>query len=93
MISAYTQSVCRNRMNKIKAKHLAREKVLMTKFLEYFNLEKTDQIENLEYFCVDIGCYTSNLTAESFKLAPTPSLQEIQEIESDYLGRTDILNF
>ena len=58
MISAYTQSVCGNRMNKIKSKHLAREKKLMTKFLEHFNLERTDQIENLEYFCVDIGFYT-----------------------------------
>ena len=93
MIAAYTQSVCKNKMNRIKPRYLAREKDLISKFSEYFNLGKIDQIENLVYFCVDIGCYTSNLTTESFKLVPKPNLQEIQENESAYFCLDDRLNF
>ena len=67
MIAAYTQSVCKNKMNRIKPKTLARENDLISKFSEYFNLGKIDQIENLVYFCVNIGSYTSNLTVEYYK--------------------------
>ena len=83
MIAAYTQSVCKNKMNRIKPKTLARENDLISKFSEYFNLGKIDQIENLVYFCVNIGSYTSNLTVEYFKLVPKPNLKEIRENDSD----------
>jgi len=85
MIAAYTQStcICKNKINRIKPKTLARENDLISKFSEYFNLGKIDQIENLVYFCVNIGSYTSNLTVEYFKLVPKPNLKEIRENDSD----------
>ena len=36
MIAAYTQSVCKNKMNRIKPRYLAREKYLISKFSEKF---------------------------------------------------------
>ena len=37
---------------------------------------------SLEYHCIELGCYTSELDAADFGKIPNPELEEIQEIES-----------
>ena len=93
-ISLYTTSICQNKMNKIKPKTLKREKELLEQLQKFFSLEKADQIQNLDYFAVQIGCYTSDLNSEYFDKVPSPSLSEIQDSEKDsFLSMRDILTY
>ena len=53
-------------------------------FLIHFNnLKKQDQILNIDYFAVEIGCYASDLDAKSFEKVPLPEISVIQESESN----------
>ena len=68
-----------------------------------FKLEKLDhealfknhnynKILNLEYFCIELGCYTSELDAADFGKVLNPDLEEIQEIESaSFLSFREVL--
>ena len=50
----------------IKAKTLRREQKLMEHLNKFNNLKKEDQILNIGYFAVEIGCYASDLVAKSY---------------------------
>ena len=82
-ICLYTSHVAHNKMPKIKAKTLRREEMLMEHFNKFNNLKKEDQILNIDYFAVELGCYASDLDAKSFEKVPPPELNEIEEVESD----------
>ena len=68
-------------MPKIKAKTLRREKMLMEHLKKFNNLNKQDQILNLDYFGVEIGCYASDLDAKCYQKVPLPEITEIEEYE------------
>ena len=82
-ICLYTSNVAHNKMPKIKAKTLRREKMLMEHFNKFNNLKKEDQILNIDYFAVELGCYASDLDAKDYEKVPAPELNEIEENESD----------
>ena len=82
-ICLYTSNVAQNKMPKIKAKTLRREQKLMEHLNKFNNLKKEDQILNIDYFAVEIGCYASDLDAKSYEKLPPPELNEIEENESD----------
>ena len=44
-------------------------------------MKKEDQILNIDYFAVEIGCYASDLDAKSYEKVPPPELSEIEENE------------
>ena len=81
-ICLYTSNVAQNKMPKIKAKTLRREKMLMEHFNKFNNLKKESQILNIDYFAVELGCYASDLDAKDYQKVPLPELSEIDE-ESD----------
>ena len=85
-------------MSKIKPKYLNREKNLIEALESFENLSHEDQINllNLEYYCIEFGCYTSDLDAvdfgKDFQKVPEPELDEIQEYESaSFLSFREIL--
>ena len=41
-----------------------------------------DQILNVDYFAVELGCYASDLDAKDYQKVPLPELSEIEN-ESD----------
>ena len=82
-ICLYTSNVAHNKMPKIKAKTLRREKMLMEHFNKFNNLKKESQILNIDYFAVELGCYASDLDAKDYERVPAPELNEIEENESD----------
>ena len=82
-ICLYTSNVAQNKMPKIKAKTLRREKMLMEHFNKFNNLKKESQILNIDYFAVELGCYASDLDAKDYQKVPLPELSEIDENESD----------
>ena len=82
-ICLYTSNVAQNKMPKIKAKTLRREKMLMEHFNKFNNLKKESQILNIDYFAVELGCYASDLDAKDYQKVPLPELSEIEENESD----------
>ena len=95
-ISLYTQNAVCNRMPKIKPKYLKRETKLIETLEIFENLSEEDQILNLEYFCIEFGCYTSDLDAanfgKEFQKVPEPDLQEILLNESaSFLSFNEIL--
>ena len=47
------------------------------------NFKKEDQILNIDYFAVELGCYASDLDAKDYEKVPPPELNEIEEKESD----------
>ena len=51
---------------------------------------KEDQILNIDYFAVEIGCYASDLDAKSFEKVPPPELCEIEENESDSISTNSV---
>ena len=53
-------------MNESKPKTLRREKELLDQLQKLYSLQKADQIQNLDYFAIQIGCYTFDLNAEYF---------------------------
>ena len=69
----------------------------MIEALESFeNLSHEDQILNVEYYCIEFGCYTSDLDAidfgKDFQKVHEPELDEIQEYESaSFLSFREIL--
>jgi len=87
-ICLYTSNVAQNKMPKIKAKTLRREKMLMEHLTKFNNLKKDDQILNIDYFAVELGCYASDLDAKSYEKVPPPELSEIEENESDSTSMT-----
>ena len=89
-ICLYTSHVSQNKMPKIKAKTLRREKMLMEHLNKFNNLKKQDQILNIDYFAVEIGCYASDLDAKSFEKVPPPELCEIEENESDSISTNSV---
>ena len=83
-------------MSKIKPKYLKREKELIAALESFESLTHEDQILNLEYYCIEFGCYTSDLDAidfgKDFQKVPGSHLEEIQEIESaSFLSFREIL--
>ena len=66
----------------------------MIEALESFeNLSQEDQILNLEYYCIEFRCYTSELDAVDFQKIPESDLEEIQDIESaSFLSFRDVLS-
>ena len=93
-IALYTTNICQNKMSKIRIKTLEREKVILDHYSNLSSLQKTDQIANLEYFCIQMGCHTSTLDAEYFGKVPSPTLKEIQDFayNESCLSISDILN-
>ena len=84
-------------MNKIKPKYLNREKNLIEALESFENLSQEHQILNLGYYCIEFGCYTSELDAvdfgKDFQKIPEPDLEEIQDIESaSFLSFREILS-
>ena len=55
--------------------------MLMEHFNKFNNLKKEDQILNIDYFAVELGCYASDLDAK--EKVPAPELNEIEENESN----------
>ena len=53
-------------MNKIKPKTLEREENLIMHLQNFSSLNKNDQINNLDYFATEIGCYASEYNADHF---------------------------
>ena len=76
-ISLYTTNIVHNKMNKIKPKTLRREKELLEQLQNFYSLEKADQIQNLDYFATQIGCYTCDYNAEYFDKVPSPTLTRL----------------
>ena len=70
-------------MPKIKAKTLRREEMLMEHFNKFNNLKKEDQILNIDYLAVELGCYASDLDVKSYEKVPPPELNEIEQNECD----------
>ena len=68
-------------MNKIKPKTLEREENLIMHLENFCSLDKNDQINNLDYFATEIGCYASEYNADHFDKVPNLTLNEIQEAE------------
>ena len=68
-------------MSKIKPKYLKREKELIAALESFESLTHEDQILNLEYYCIEFGCYTSDLDAidyeKDFQKVPELDLKEI----------------
>ena len=64
--------------------------MLMEHLNKFNNLKKQDQILNIDYFAVEIGCYASDLDAKSFEKVPTPELCEIEENESDSISTNSV---
>ena len=92
-IALYTSCICNNGMNKIKPKTLEREENLIMRLENYCDLDKIDQINNLDYFATEIGCYASDYNADYFGKAPNLTLNEVQEHEGDsFLSLKDILS-
>ena len=92
-ISLYTSCICNNKMNKIKRKTLEREENLIMNLQNFCSLNKNDQINNLDYFATEIGCYASEYNATSFSKVPNLTLSEIQESKADsFLNLKDILS-
>ena len=56
-----------------------KKKVILDHYSNLSSLQKTDQIANLEYLCIQMGCHTSTLDAEYFGKVPSPTLKEIQD--------------
>ena len=54
----------------------------MKHFNKFNNLKKEDQILNIDYFAVELGCYASDLDAKDYEKVPPPELNEIEENES-----------
>ena len=80
-------------MNKIKPKTLEREENLIMNLQNFCSLNKNDQINNLDYFATEIGCYASEYNLTSFSKVPNLTLSEIQESEADsFLNLKDILS-
>ena len=71
------------RPDKIKPKTLKREKELLEQLQKFYSLEKANQIQNLDYFATQIGCYTCDYNAEYFDKVPRPTLSEIQDSEKE----------
>ena len=93
-ITQYTAQVVNNRMNRIKPKYLRREKELLEKFQEFHSLPFSDQMTSLEYYCTDFGLYTSEQVASDFGKVPDPSLNEIQEAQSEsILSFREVMNY
>ena len=91
-IALYTQYVVRSQMNKIKPKYLSRGKGLIECLEKFEDQSLQDKILNLEYFCIELGCYTSELDAADFGKVLNPDLEEIQEIESaSFLSFREVL--
>ena len=83
-------------MSKIKPKYLKREKESIEALESFESLTHEDQILNIEYYCIEFGCYTSDLDAidfgKDFQKVHEPDLEEIQEIESaSFLSFREIL--
>ena len=92
-ISLYTSCICNNKMNKIKPKTLEREENLIMHLENFCSLDKNDQINNLDYFATEIGCYASEYNADHFDKVPNLTLNEIQEAEGySFLSLKDILS-
>ena len=81
-LSHHVTHMNHNKMPKIKAKTLRREKMLLEHFNKFNNLKKEDQILNIDYFAVELGCYASDLDAKDYEKVPPPELNEIEENES-----------
>ena len=91
-IALYTQCVVCNQMNKVKLKYLNREKGLIECLEKFEDQSLEDKILSLEYHCIELGCYTSELDAADFGKIPNPELEEIQEIESaSFLSFREVL--
>ena len=81
-------------MPKIKAKYLKRENDLKAMFEEFHSLSFPDQMNNLEYYCIAFGLYSSDMEAADFGKVPVPDLNEIQESMSDsFLNIREVLNY
>ena len=79
-------------MNKIKPKYLSRGKGLIECLEKFEDQSLQDKILNLEYYCTELACYTSELDAADFGKVPNPELEQIQEIESaSFLSFREIL--
>ena len=78
-IASYTTNICQNRMPKIKPQTLKREQKLLEHISKFSKLPKTDQIANIEYFSIEMGCYASNLDAKFFEKVPPPCPLDIQD--------------
>ena len=75
-------------------KYLTREKRLIECLEKFEDQSLQDKILNLEYYCTELGCYTSELDAADFGKVPNPELEEIQEIESaSFLSFQEILSY
>ena len=78
-------------MNKIKPKTIEREQNLLMHLENFCSLDKNDQINNLDYFATEIGCYASEYNANHFDKVPNLTLNEIQESEGhSFLSLKDI---
>ena len=93
-ITQYTAKVAGNRMPKIKKIYLERESKLKESLKEFHDLTFDDQMSKLEFYCTEFGLYTSDMEASDFGKVPAPSLQEIQEAQSDsFLSFSEVLNY
>ena len=62
----------------MRRKRIEREKKLLAKLTEYSNLSTDQKIQNLEYYALEFGCYTSEkLSADFFNKSPELDIQEI----------------
>ena len=95
-MTQYTAKVVHNRMPKIKAQYLKRENDLKAMFEEFHSLSFPDQMNNLEYYCIAFGLYStgSDMEAADFGNVPVPDVNEIQESMSDsFLNIREVLNY
>ena len=61
---------------------------------EFHDLTLEDQMSKLEFYCTELGLYTSDKEASDFRKVPDPSLLEIQEVQSaSFLRFREILNY
>ena len=90
----YTAKVVHNRMPKIKPEYLKREQNLKEKFEEFHSLSFEHLMNNLQYFCIEFGIYSSDYDASSFGNVMVPTLTEIQEAQSSLiLSFREVLNY
>ena len=74
-------------MNYIRPIRLNREQTLLAKLTEYSNLSLEQKVQNLEYYMLEFGCYTSQkLSANYFDKILEPDIQELlnNSMDRDY---------
>jgi len=81
-------------MSKIKPKYLKWEQNLLKKLEEFHSLSFEHQMNNLEFYCIEFGLYSSDYDASAFSNVLVPNLTEIQEAQSSsILSFKEVLNY